>query len=101
MYTFGFFLKKKPNYPNNLCSLCPHEYIEDSTDFSIQTQFLQLKRINSSKKIHTKINIFHTLALKIMKQNLVNLSCQELSNSMTNAPKFQYIFSVLILIHFD
>ncbi len=42
------------------------EHIEGSTDFSLQTQFLQLVWIFSSK-IHSKINIFHTLALKIVK----------------------------------
>jgi len=44
------------------------ERIEEpaSTAISLQTQFLQFVWI-SSNKIHLKINIFHTLALKIVK----------------------------------
>jgi hypothetical protein len=36
------------------------------TDFSLQTQFLQFIWI-SSNKMHSKVNIFRTLALKIVK----------------------------------
>jgi hypothetical protein len=43
---------------------CKH--IEGSTDFAFQTQFLQFVWI-SSNKITFKSNIFHTLALKIVK----------------------------------
>jgi hypothetical protein len=42
------------------------EHIEGSTAFAFQTQFLQFVWI-SSIKITSKINIFHTLALTIVK----------------------------------
>jgi hypothetical protein len=42
------------------------EHIEHSNDFSFQTLFLQFVWI-SNNKIHSKINNFHTLALKIVK----------------------------------
>jgi hypothetical protein len=46
-----------------LCCRPKCERIEGSTNFSFQTQILQFVWI-SSNKIHLKINIFHTLALK-------------------------------------
>jgi hypothetical protein len=49
---------------NFLIQQCEH--IEGSTDFAFQTQFLQFVWI-SSNKITSKSNIFHTLALKIVK----------------------------------
>jgi hypothetical protein len=62
-------------------------------------QFLQFVWISSNKP--TQINIFHTLALKIVKQTLLNLTYWELSNNTMNALKFQYSFQFgfhLILI---
>jgi hypothetical protein len=43
----------------------------------------------SSNKTHSKINIFHTLVLKIVKWTLLNLTCWGLSNNIMNTPKFQ------------
>ncbi len=40
--------------------------VNGSTDFSFQTHFLQFVWI-SSDKIHSKVNSFHTFALKIVK----------------------------------
>jgi hypothetical protein len=36
--------------------------------------------------------MFHTLALEIVKQTLLNLTCQGLSNNTKNTSKFQYSF---------
>jgi hypothetical protein len=58
---------------------------------SLQTQFLQFVWI-SSNKIHSKINIFHTLALKIVKKTPLILTHQGLSNT----PKIPIHFPVLI-----
>ncbi len=38
------------------------------------------------------MNIFHTLALKIVKQTLLNLTRQGLSNNTKNTLKSQYSF---------
>jgi len=48
----------------------------------------------SSNKIHSKINVFHTLALTIVKLNsiLLNLTHRGLSKNTKNALKFQYSF---------
>ncbi len=43
-------------------------------------------------KFTQKIILFHTLTLKIVKKNLLNLSHQEFSNNAKNTPKFQYSF---------
>jgi hypothetical protein len=40
--------------------------------------------------MHPKINIFHVLALKIVKWTLLNLIRQGLSKNSKNASKFQY-----------
>jgi hypothetical protein len=41
------------------------------------------------QKNHSKIIMFHPLALKIVKQNP---TCQRLTNNIKNSPKFQYSF---------
>jgi hypothetical protein len=66
--------------------------------FGFPFGFLGLKIIISSNKIHSKINIFHTLALKIEKQTLLNLTRRELS--MNTCPQIPIQFSVLILFSF-
>jgi hypothetical protein len=72
--------------------MCPHEYIEDSTDFSIHTQFLQIFFWISSNKFHTNFYIFHTLALKIMKHNLLIWLVKSFPTAWRMPPKFQYGF---------
>jgi hypothetical protein len=76
------------------CALSPsvNEHIEGSIDFSFKNQFLQFVWIFNNK-IHSKINIFHTLALKIMKQTLLNTIHQGFSNNTKNTSKFQCSFS--------
>jgi hypothetical protein len=64
------------------------EHVDGSTTFSFQTQFLQFVWIFSNK-IHLNVNIFDTLALKIVKQTLWNLAQWGLSNNTKNAPKFE------------
>ncbi len=54
----------------------------------------------SSNKIHSKINIFHTLNLKIVKWTLLNLTCWRLSNNITNTPQIPTEFSFFILFNF-
>jgi hypothetical protein len=82
-----------------LCHWPKCEHIEGSTDFSFQTQILQFVWI-SSNKIHSKINIFHTLVLIFLKQTLLNLTCPGLADNTKIAPKFQYSFSVSIWLSF-
>ncbi len=53
-----------------------------------------------SNKIHWKINIFHTLALKIVKLAQLNLTPRGLFNNTKNAPQIPIQFSVLILFNF-
>jgi hypothetical protein len=67
--------------------------------FLSKPNFLQFVWI-SNNKIHSKINNFHTLALKIVKQTLLNLTCQGLSNNTKNAPQIPIQFSVSILFSF-
>jgi hypothetical protein len=66
------------------------------TDFS---QFLQFVLI-SSNKIHSKINTFHTLAQKIVKLTLLNLTHWGLFNNTKNASKFQYSFQFQVYLIF-
>jgi len=84
---------------SSLCCWPKCEHIEGSTDFSFQTQFLQFVWI-SSNKIHSKINIFHTLVLIFLKQTLLNLTCPGLADNTKIAPKSQYSFSVSIWLSF-
>jgi hypothetical protein len=70
-YIFGYFLELQIEYGFFFSSkkkkIKIYIYIYwGSMDFSFQTQFLQFIWIFSTK-IHSKINIFHTLAKKIVK----------------------------------
>jgi hypothetical protein len=49
--------------------------------------------IDASNKIHSKINIFHTLALKIVKETLLNLTLpRAFPNNTKDTPKLQWRF---------
>jgi hypothetical protein len=74
IYIYIYIYQLSPQYNTyktiifNYCNLCywpKCEHIENSSNFSFQTQFLQFIWI-SNNKIHSKINIVHTWALKIM-----------------------------------
>jgi hypothetical protein len=66
LLSFRLFLRGQIHwYYCTLCSQTKCEHIE-ATDFSVQTQFLQIFWI-SNNKIYAKINIFNTLTLKIVK----------------------------------
>jgi hypothetical protein len=82
-----------------VCAWPKCEHIESPTDFSIQTQFHQLGWIFNNGST-PKINIFRTLALKIVKWTLLNLTHRGLSKNNTNSPKIPIKFSVLILFNF-
>jgi hypothetical protein len=82
-----------------VCAWPKCEHIECPTDFSIQTQFHQLGWIFDNGST-PKINIFRTLALKIVKWTLLNLTHRGLSKNTTNSPKIPIQFSVLILFNF-
>ncbi len=56
--------------------------------------------LNFQQQIHSKINIFRTLALKIVKWTLLNLTHWGLSKNTKNSPKIPIQFSVLILFNF-
>lgn len=95
----SFFIPPKMILCNDQCGLSrwpKFEHIEGSTDFfPSKPNFLQFVWI-STNKICWKINIFHTLALKIVKYTLLNLTCQRLSKNTKNARKFSIKFSVLV-----
>jgi hypothetical protein len=52
-----------------------NHHIEGSTDFYFPNPISSNLFEFPATKSHSKINIFHTLALKIMKQILLNLTC--------------------------
>jgi len=75
------------------------EHIEGSTDFSFQTQSLQFVWI-SSNKIHPKINIFHSLALKICEINSTKCNSLRAFQQHQEYPQIPIQFSVSILFSF-
>jgi hypothetical protein len=89
------------SYHHYSCSLCRWpkcEHIEGPTDFSFQTQFLQFIWI-SSNKIQLKINIFHTLALKLWNK-LYYIWLVEAFQQHKKCFKIPIQFSVSILFSF-
>jgi hypothetical protein len=82
-----------------LCQWPKYEHIKGSTVSSFQTQFLEFVWI-SSNKIHSKINIFHTLVLKIVKYTLLNMNCQGAFQQHQEHPQIPIHFSVSILFSF-
>jgi hypothetical protein len=59
--------------------------------FPSRPNFCKLSEFPTTK-FTQKIILFHTLTLKIVEKNLLNLSHQEFSNNTKNTPKFQYSF---------
>jgi len=82
-----------------LCHWPKCEHIEGSTDFSFQTQILQFVWI-SSNKIHPKINIFHTLALKNCEINSTKSDSLRAFQQHQECPQIPIQFSVSILFSF-
>jgi hypothetical protein len=72
--------------------------------FPSQTQFLQFVWIFSNK-IHSKINLFHTLIRSEKNceiKTLLNLACRQgLSNNTTSTYKFPIQFSISMLLKFS
>ncbi len=73
------------------------EHIEDSTDFSFETQILHFF-LNFQQQ--NPLNVFHILALKIVKFYFIKLDSLNIFQNTKNNPKFQCNFQLQFYLIF-